>query len=549
MKKIICILCGVIFFLSGCTQEFVSLRQQVREHDVAATSVENMVATGTSSTHFGSSLNLSMRNPRTLNPLINQDSSVDRMLRLVFEPLTEIRENMRPTPNLASRINFSADGMSAAVTIREDVFWSDGSRMTAGDVAFSVNIIRSDIGSAIYKDVIRDITAIEIIDSSNFRVRFSRPQGGMSYALNFPVIPRHYYEGHINFTSSRNMMPVGNGVYRVESVESVVRVVLIPNEISIRGRNRPFIEQVDVLIIDDADTDFMAFEQGIINTLDADATAFGRFSGSRAITTTTYDTNNFVFLGYNLGRPLTADRGVREAIAHALDREHILESIYLGRGQSATTIINPVSYLFRSNTTVAEFNMEEARNILFRTGAGTQEGVLSKDINGRAHRFEFRLLVNAESHERIAIARNLRDNLEMLGMVIHLDIYDFEAYLDRLNSGNFDLFLGAYNFDIRPDFKPLFHSSSIGGSLYNHFAFRLDTVDELLEQVDSARNEEEFWFFIGELQEAIAIEKPVTPIVFTQRALLTDARIIGDKRPVLSNIFYNVGQWRIEWVN
>jgi len=490
-----------------------------------------------------------MRNPRTLNPLINQDRSVDRVLSLLFEPLVDIRENMRPTPNLASRINFAADGMSAVVTIREDVFWSDGSRMVSGDVAFSVATIRSDIGSAIYQEVIRDIASIDIIDSSNFRVRFSRAQGGMSYALNFPVIPRHWYEGHINFNSPRNMLPVGNGVYRLESIESVVMVNLVPNETSVRGRNRPYIERVRVMIIDDADTDFMAFEQGIINALDADTTAFGRFSGSRAVTTTTYDTNNFVFLGFNFRRPLMADRAVRAAIAHAVERDHILDSIYLGRGRGATTVINPASYLFRSNISVEEFSMEEARNTLFAAGALSTEGVLEKTVAGANLRFELRLLVNEESAERVAIANNIRDNLEMLGMIIHLDIYDFETYTERLSAGNFDLFLGAFNFDMKPDMKPLFHSNSIEGQSYNHFAFRSDVVDELLGQIDRAVNEEEFWLFMGELQEALAYEKPVVPIAFTQRALLTDARIVGDKRPVLSNIFSNVGQWRIEWVN
>lgn len=549
MKKFLCLICSMMLFMTGCAYEFVSLSRQVRAQDTALLEAENLVVTGTSAAHFGTSLNLSMRSPRTLNPLINQDKSVDRILRLIFEPITEVRENMRPTPNLASRINFAADGMSAVVTLREDVFWSDGIRMTSSDVAFSVGVIRGNLGSEIYRKIIRDISAIEIIDSSNFRVRFSRPQGGMSYALNFPVIPRHHYEGHINFSSWVNMLPVGNGLFRVESIEPVNRAVLVPNEVSIRGGNRPYIERVYVLMTDDATTDLMAFEQGIINALSTDVTAFGRFSGARAVTTTTYDTNNFVFLGFNLARPLTAQPGIREAVAHALDREHVVESIYLGRGQKAATIINPVSYLFRSDISAQEFNMEEARNILFNIGTTNQEGALSLEVNGGDHRLEFRLLVNEESPERVAIAGHLRDNLELLGMIIHLDIYDFETYLSRLNAGNFDLFLGAFNFDVMPDFKPLFHSNSIGPHSYNNFAFRSEAVDEILGHIDGAGNEEELWSFVSELQEAIATEKPLIPIVFTQRALLTDARIIGDIRPVMNNIFSNVGQWRIEWAN
>lgn len=548
MKKLLCIFISILILTTGCAYEFVSLRQAVRVYDAALEERENIVLTSSPSAHFGTSLNLAMRNPRTLNPLINQDSSVDRVLKLIFEPLVELRENMRPTPNLASRIVFSADGMSAVVTIREDAFWSDGVRITSGDVAFSVNVIRSPIGSAIYQEVIRDISAIEIIDSNNFRVRFSRPQGGMSCALKFPPIPRHYYYNHTNFTSARNMMPVGSGVYRVDTFESAHRLNLVPNENRMIG-NRPYIEQVTVFITDNEQTDFTAFEQGIINVFNTEATAYGRLRGQRAITTTTYDTNNLVFLGFNFRRNLMDNRDVREAIAHAVDRVHIQESIYLGRARVARTIINPVSYLYHPNTLTYEFNMEQARNILFRIGARHFEGALSKEISGANLRFEFRILVNEESPERVAIARNLRYNLEELGMIVHLDIYDFETYLNRLESGNFDMFLGAFNFFPKPDFKPLFHSSNIGAYSYNHFSFRSEAADELLEQIDRALTEDELWSLMRELKEAVAYELPMVPIVFTQRALLTDGRITGEHRPVMNNIFNNIAHWRIEWAN
>jgi len=511
--------------------------------------VEDIVLTSRGAAHFGTSLNLSMRNPHTLNPLINQDRSVDRVLKLIFEPLVEIRENMRPTPNLASRIVFAADGMSAVVTLREDALWSDGTRITSGDVTFSLSVIRSPLGSSIYQAITRDISTIEIIDSSNFRVRFSNPQGGISYALNFPPIPRHYYDNHINFSSNRNMMPMGSGIFRVDSFESAHRVNLVPNENRMMGQ-RPYIEQVTILITDNEQTDFTAFEQGIINILDTEATAFGRFSGARAITTTAYDTNNFVFLGFNFRSHLMDNRDVREAIAHAIDKEFIQESIYLGRARAATTVVNPISFLYNpggAGTVTHGFNMEEVRTILFRIGARHQEGVLSKELSGLNLPFELRLLVNAESPERIAAAMHIKSNLEEFGMIIHLDIYDFETYLERLSAGNFDMFLGAFNFSVKPDFKPLFHSSNIG--LYNHFSFRSERVDELLEQLDTARTEDELWSLMGEFKAIMAYELPVVPIVFTGRTLLSDARITGEMRPVLNNIFSNVAQWRIEWVN
>jgi len=544
---LVCALCSVMLFVGGCFYEIVSFMQPTgayeNYYDISGLNLTQPIG---GAAYFGTSLNLAMRNPRTLNPLINQDRSVDRMLRLVFEPLVEVRENMRPAPNLASRVVFADDGMSAVVSIRGDAIWSDGVRVTSADVAFSVNVINGEFGSNIYREVVRDIVGIDIIDHENFRVRFSRPQGGMSFALAFPVIPRHYFEGHINLASPRNMAPIGNGVYIVESVEAVSQVNLVVNENNML-RNRPYIQRAYAIITDSTETDFMAFEQGMINVLGTDIMTFGRFSGIRNVEITNYDTNNLVFLGFNLQNTLMSEIELREIIAHTINREQILNNIYLGIGRSSAGIINPVSHFYRPNLAYHEFDMDKARNMLFQIGARdhNNEGVFSKEVSGELRRLEFRLLVNIESPERVAIAHMIRDNLELLGMRVHLDIYDFEAYMQRLQTGNFDMFLGSYSFSVMPDFMPLFHSNSISTEAYNHFSFRNESVDGLLAQARNAPNEEMLWHSLSELQEAIVRELPIISIKFSQSTLLTDVRISGDKRPVMDNIFNNVERWQL----
>jgi len=544
----VCTLFSISLLLTGCFYEIVNLVQPLVQYEDQGDILEmNLAPSVGGAAYFGTSLNLAMRNPRTLNPLINQDRSIDRVLGLVFEPLFEVRENMRPAPNLASRIVFADDGMSAMVTLRGDAYWSDGIRISSNDVAFSVNVINSELGSYIYRDIVRDIVGIDVIDRENFRVRFSRPQGGMAFALTFPVIPRHYFEGHINLNSPRNMSPVSSGVYRVESVEAVSRVNLVVNE-SNMIRTRPYIQRAYAIITDGPETDFMAFEQGIINATGTYHMAFGRFSGIRNVTITNYDTNDLLFLGFNLRNPVIADIEVREVIGHAINREHILNNIYLGIGRSSTSIVNPVSHFYRPNLPYQEFDMDMARNALFQIGARdhNNEGVFSKEVAGELRKLEFRLLVNIESPERVSIAHAIRENLELLGMKVHLDIYDFETYRQRLESGNFDMFLGTYNFSMMPDFMPLFHSNSIGEGAYNYFSLSSEAIDTLLEQIERAPNEETLWQGLSDLQEAIAQEMPIVSIKFAQNTLLTDVRISGDKRPVMNNIFNSVERWQLD---
>jgi len=312
-------------------------------------------------------------------------------------------------------------------------------------------------------------------------------------------------------------------------------------------RNRPYIQHAYALITDSSATDFMAFEQGLINVIGTDIMTFGRFSGIRNVTITNYDINDLVFLGFNLNNALLSDRYVREIIGHTINRDHVVNNIFLGTGRESVSIINPVSHFYRPNLEYPEFNMDIARNKLFQIGARdhNNEGIFSREISGEFRRLEFSILVNEESPERVAIAHMIRDNLELLGMRVHLEIHDFETYIGRLESGNFDMFLGMYSFSVMPDFMPLFHSSSIGAESYNHFSFSQERVDRLLEQAANAPNEETLWNALGELQEAIAYDLPIISIKFAQSSLLTDTRLGGDKRPVMGNIFNGVERWQL----
>ena len=548
MKKILQILLSVCLLLTGCDISYIGIGVQDTGTGVlqnSPASGQGIAATASYAPRFNTELNLSMRSPKTLNPLINDDITVDKVLRLVFEPLCEVRDNMRPTPNLLSKIDFSSDGMSVVCTIREDVYWSDGVKMSSGDVQFSVNAIKNENGSEIYKRIIEDINSVDIIDASNFRIRFSKQQGGAAYSLCFPVIPRHYYSGELRENSQTAFEPIGNGIYMLSEVKSIREVSFINNENSFK--NKPYIERVKVMIMDDGETDLQAFDQNVIDAIDSNYMAFGKYSGSKAIVTTAYDTNNYVFLGFNFRNVIFGDKMIRQAIAHSIDKDQIIENIYLNNAKKANSLINPSSYLYEPELEEHEYNLNEAKNLLFQAGYrdNNLNGTLTKEAAGLTMELKFRLLVNEENAERVKVAQVVKSNLEMLNFVVDVEVCDFETYIARIESGDYDMFVGTFNLDVKPDFRFFLHSQSVyEGS--NYFNYKSDDLDALLEASENARTEMELRSAIGEVQKYAAQELPCISIAFVQRALLSDAGIKGDKRPVIGNIFFNVEEWKIE---
>ena len=103
-------------------------------------------------------LTLSMRIPETLNPLLNREETVDRILKLLFLPLLDFDESGKACPAVAQNWEFSADGRSLSMNLNSNIRWQDGTALTADDVVYSVNTLRNAPEDAVYKQVMNYVS-------------------------------------------------------------------------------------------------------------------------------------------------------------------------------------------------------------------------------------------------------------------------------------------------------------------------------------------------------------------------------------------------------
>ena len=102
----------------------------------------------------GNMLTLSMRIPETLNPLLNREETVDRVLKLMYLPLLAFDETGKAQPALADSWEIGADGKTATLQLRHDILWQNGSKMTAEDVVYSFRTIQNAPDGSVYKNVL-----------------------------------------------------------------------------------------------------------------------------------------------------------------------------------------------------------------------------------------------------------------------------------------------------------------------------------------------------------------------------------------------------------
>ncbi|MDR2898859.1 MAG: peptide ABC transporter substrate-binding protein, partial [Clostridiales bacterium] len=485
----------ILTLLSGC-QYMTAIEQARVEEETAilpAKSYEDNTRQVSNTNRLGAGLTLAMRPPKTLNPLVNEDITVDAVLKLMFEPLFTLGEDGSSVPYLASGFGFNPEGDTATIFLNDNIFFSDGIQLTAADVVFSFETIKEYEETSLYGGMVSQISHMQVVDNSTLTVVFDRPQGGMLFSLCFPVIPRHYYTERTDVGSITDYEPVGSGPYILSHIKPVSEMELSVNEFY--HGEAAHINNVNVIVTDSHETDMQAFDQGLIDAVDSDMLSFGFYSGANDIETIPYNTNEYNFLGFNFDNILFEDNRLREAIASCLDRERIKESVYLDHALLADSPVNPESFMAAEDPVRYPYDLNHASDLLFQAGYRDNDldGKLDREIGGVALNLTFRLLVNQENPQKLKIASDLKENMEALGLYLTVDSCNYETYVQKLEQGEFDMFLGTANFGNKPDFRFLFHSESIAYG-QNYFNYQSDELNGYIAEAEAAANETEYLY-------------------------------------------------------
>ena len=475
----------------------------------------------------GGTLRLAMRHPLTLNPILNEDRTVDAILRLIFEPLAVLNENQRPVPNLAEDINFASDGLSVVITLRDGLLWSDGTPITAQDIIFTLELIQRAPEHSIYKRNIVNMRSHEVIDNLSVRINYYEAFHEAYYMLMFPIIPRHYYQQELSPGSMRNMHPIGSGAFQFVRYDNMRYLHLERNDLFFKGR--PYIDNITVTIVPDFQTELFAFEQGVIDAFVTDFDVWSNYGAGKETGTLEFDAPLFDFIGFNFASPQMNNLNVRRAVAHSVDIDSISVNVYHSNAEITRTILHPNSWLYEENVAEYPFDLETAREFLYKSGVNFSPNE------------PIAIIVNLENDERMRVASMLSDALNEIGIYNNVEPLLFFEFSSRLTQGEYDIVVGGFYLDIFPDFTFLLHSYE------NIFNYRSDYMDSLLAIARMSGTETTFRRAMGDIQKEVCEDLPLIGVAYRNRLLLTNIRVRGEKRPVMNNPFSNIHEWFIEY--
>ncbi|BAY21305.1 oligopeptide ABC transporter, periplasmic oligopeptide-binding protein [Calothrix sp. NIES-2100] len=417
-----------------------------------------------------------LSDPKTFNLALSQESP--NIFGLTYAGLvTQDLITGKVEPDLAESWQISEDKLRFTFTLREGLKWSDGQPLTAEDVVFTYNdiyfneAIPTDVKDAFRIGLSRKLPIVKKLDER--RVEFILPEPFRPFLLNTgtSILPAHALkasvkqkdsEGKPTFLSKWGVdtppeQIIVNGPYKLERYDTSQRVVFRRNPYYWRkdtqGKAQPYIERIVWQIVENTDTSLLQFRSTGLDTVAVTPEYFsllkvqekqGNFKiyGNQPGTGTT-----FVFFNLNKGKrngkPLvdpiksrwfnTVE--FRQAVAHAIDRQTMINNTYRGLGKpqnSPVTVQSPYYLSSKAALKVYDYNPEKAKQLLIK--AGFKYNPQSQLLDAEGNRVRFNLLTNSGNKIREAIGAQIKQDLQKIGMQVDFTPLAWNTYTDKLSN-------------------------------------------------------------------------------------------------------------------
>ncbi len=411
-------------------------------------------------------------NPETLDPSLNSAVDGANTIITIFEPLLIINENNEVIGGQAESWEESEDGLTWTFTMRDGLKWSDGTDLTAKDFEYSFKRMADPSTAAPYA-----VTCLGMIDGYDAAAGFPDAEGNPTAepnpdALNVKAsddgktltivlsYPCSYFDKMAAFASMSPVQQatveangdawctsaetfVSNGPYMITEWTPSERIVLTKNPNYVGGWDSSKIvsDSITLLLLEDSSASFAAYNSGeavLIKDVPTDeipsltkAEDGGDFYVDTILGT--------YYISMNLQRDAFKDAKVRKALALAIDRDYVANTIMQGTYSAASNIVGPgivdENGYFYDNANGGspyiaadyEANMAEAKKLLEEAGYPNGEGYPTIEYSTN------------DSGYHVPLAEYLQQTWGDLGITLSISKMEWSAFTAARRAGEYDV--------------------------------------------------------------------------------------------------------------
>lgn len=521
MKKIIAVLICICLMAvtCGCSQ------------NTGNTNSDNNELSQTSQKPDGKTISLLCSYTDSFNPYTAKTNANREIATLLYDSLVKTNNNFEAVHILAASVEI----VDKSCTVKlKDATFTDGSLVTADDVIYSYNTAKA---SARYSHNFYEVTSVSATDSKTIVFNLSQCDPYFTNLLTFPIIK----SGTSGLTDDdgKEITPIGCGRY-----------VLSEDGTSFKQNTEYYgkkgqIETINLINSPDESSTSHYVEVGATAVYYTEGDKIVRMSGKK----TEVNLNRLIYIGVNDSYGSLATKEMRYAISSALNREAICRTAYYNNAVSATGFFNPYFKPTNSLQTI-----ESKPNSKITVENLSKIGYNNMNSNGfyansAGNNPVFTLLVNSENNSRVAAANMIAEQCKTVGIQINVIQCTYEQYVERLNSGSFQLYLGEIQVSDNMDFAPLVTSGgSVSFGVSAKDSKEPTDVTEGNESEENAQSETNYCDMIiksyrdgscsiADVATTLLTEMPQIPVCYLNGVLFYDSAIKGGVSASRSDIY------------
>ena len=497
--------------------------------------------------------------PDNLNPVFTSMSVTQDLLILIgatpfdFDTKGTLYAKLaREVPSFENG-GISHDELTYRIRFRSNAKWHDGTPMTSGDLKFTWNAIMEPNSASLTRQGWDRIASMDDSDPAVAVIRLREPYGAfLTTFVNSGggLLPKHVLEKSAALRNDpwNNQPMVNCGPYKFEKWVRGNYVSVVRNPDWCLGA--PHIERIIYEVIPNENTLFTQLQTGEIGLWNAIQNLHQLDAVANIPNVTLYD---FPMLGVehldlNLRHVPLQDVRVRRAIAHAINKKEISETVYRGRYRPATGVRPPLSWDFTSHVAQYPFDLGKSRSLLDEAGWKLDGEVRWKTIDGKKTPLRLVLISTSGRPLRQQVENVLQQALKSIG--IGLEIQElpashlFETGSGALPHGDFDLALYAWIPSADPSsVETSFMGKYIPPNGQNYLFYQSKDADRLLTAGGRAFDRKVRAEAYRKFQEVVARDVPAIPLLYWQGFSAATVRLHGIRPNSSGSFYWNVNEW------
>ena len=474
-------------------------------------------------------------NPSRLNPLLSTDSGSSEIVGFIFNALLKYDKNGKKIiGDLASWYEFK-DDVTLVFHLRKNVKWHDGQAFSAQDVVFTFDLIHSPKVVTPYTSTFRMVKSVKALDNFTVEVKYKKPYFKALETWMMQIVPKHILENEDNIMgSSFNKNPIGTGPYKLTKLEFSKNIELTANEDYFE--HKPLIEKISFHVISDPSTRFL-----MLRSKQIDIGALEPMQLERQVGKEFFEyykkieqiSHSYTYLGFNLRHKKFQDPNIRKALSLGINRQELVDILFLGHGQICTGPFLPGGPSFNKEVISPKVNLIEAKKLLKSAGYDEE------------HPFEFEIATSNSSEVRPYAAQIIQHQLAKIGVKVHLRVMEWQAFLNMVVfPREFDTVLLGWSLSLTPDPYLVWHSDNDKPGAFNFIGYKNEKVDKLITKAEGLVDREKLATVQKEIFTHI-VEDNAYLFLYIPNSISVVNKNINPIEPTINGFWHNQIEWKI----